>query len=328
MNLLFKWCKTQKIEISIQDIFYIATLPSKLLKEFIFDVYMLSDKTKKIIYIASISVGITQHIVDRLCSKDVTITKIKRIYIWELRKFVEQQDAVLVDMYTFFTRSFRDGFLVPSMVNEVLNINKPIDEAIKLSSHQLKKVDKYNFEISNDLDALKFFYEKMYVTHAKKKYGEFAYVEHFNYLKKILRRGELIFIKLGGEYVSGALCEICNESYLLQNNGVIDESYIKEGALIATYYFPILRAKEINAKIVDFGGSKPFLSDGVLRHKNQWGARICMTEKSHRTFYLKNVLFDQPFIYIDRSKLKIAVLSEDDKLIREYANSGLEFSVI
>jgi hypothetical protein len=43
---------------------------------------------------------------------------------------------------------------------------------------------------------------------------------------------------------------------------------------------------------------------------------------------LKNVLFEQPFIYIHGEKIKVAVLSEDDKLIKEYAGSGLEFDVI
>jgi hypothetical protein len=289
---------------------------------------MLSDKTKKIIYITSISIGINQDIIKRLYNSDVTITKIKRIYIWELKKFADQQDAVLVDMYTSFAHSFKDGFLVPSLVNQVLDINKPIDEVIKISRRTLKKVDKYKYEISNDPDAFKFFYEKMYVPHAKKKYGEFAHIESFNYLKKMFINGELIFVKLNDEYVSGALCEVYNDIYYLRYNGVMEESFIKGGALIATYYFPILRAKEINAKIVDLGGSKPFLLDGVLRHKNQWGARICETDKSKRFIYLKNVSFEQPFIYIDHNTFKIAVFSEDDKLIKEFANSGLEFDIM
>ena len=44
---------------TIQDIYNTAKLPFKLLKEIVFDVYILSDRKKKIIYITSLSAGIT-----------------------------------------------------------------------------------------------------------------------------------------------------------------------------------------------------------------------------------------------------------------------------
>jgi hypothetical protein len=312
---------------SIQELYNVATLPLRLLKEITFDVYVLSDKEKKIIYITSTSVGITQHIIEKLCSKDVTITKIKRVYIWELRKFVDKQDAVLVDMYKSFANSFKDGFLVPSLVGQVLDIDRPINEAIKLSNSELKKVHKYKCEISNDPEALKFFYEKIYVQYAKTRYGKFAHIENFSYLEKIFRNGELVFVTLNDDRVCAYLCGIDGEKYICSKNGALDESFVREGAMVAAYYFSILRAKEIGAKIVHFGGSKPFLSDGVLRHKNKWGTKICETGVSKRFVYLKNVLFEQPFIYIDDNKFKIAVFSEDDKFIKEYANSGIEFNI-
>ena len=51
------------------------------MKELSFNVYELSDHTKKITYIASLSTSINQYYVERLCDESVTITKIKRIYI-------------------------------------------------------------------------------------------------------------------------------------------------------------------------------------------------------------------------------------------------------
>lgn len=317
------------MKILVYEIYGIIKKPFSLLKEITFDVYLLSDNAKQIIYITSTSVGITPYFLERICSKDTVVTKTKRVYIWNLRKFVDRQDAVLVDIYKSFAHTLKDGFLIPERVNQVLDISGPMDEAIKLDSRGLKKllkkVNKYKHEISNDHDALKFFYEKMYVPHIKSRYDV---VENFISIKKLFMNGELIFITTDGERVSGALCEMKGDTYYFSKNGVLDEKFVKEGALVATYYFPMLRAKEINAKIVDLGGSRPFLLDGVLRHKNKWGAKICGNVRAQRFIYLKNVLFDQPFIYVDGDKFKIAIFSEEDKLIKEYANSGLEFNVV
>lgn len=319
--------KTKNIEIKlwIYEMYRIAMLPFRLLKEITFDVYLLSDKTKRIMYITSTSSGITPCFIERICSKDVTIAKIKRVYIWDLRKFADQQDAVLIDIYKSFAHSFKYDFLVPERVSQVLDINKPIDEVIKLSSRELNKVNKYKCEISNEHDALKFFYEQMYVPHMKRKYDVF---ENFIHLEKIFMNGELVFVTLNGKRVSAYLCERINDVYWLSRTAALDEDSVKKGALIAAYYFSILRAKDINAKTVNFGGSNPFLLDGVLRHKNKWGVQICENKNSKRFIYLKNILFDQPFIYVNDNKFKIAIFSEDDNLIKEYADSGLEFNIV
>ncbi len=288
-----------------------------------FDVYVLSDKTKKITYITSSDID--YYFVERICSKNVAITKTKRIYVWELKKFADRQDAVLIDMHKSFVRLFNSGFLVPPFVRQVLDIDG--DKVIKINSKNLRRVYKYDSEISNDLDSLKFFYDNMYVPYIKRRYGDSAHVETFDNIEKILKNGELILIKLNEEYASAQLCEIDGDTYFLRKNGVLDESFVEEGALTATYYFGILRAKERDAKFVDFGLSRPFLSDGSLRHKSLWGTRICNDKYAKRVIYLKNI-FEQPFVYIEDEKLKAVVFSKDDKFIKEYARAGLEFNII
>lgn len=296
------------------------------LRELTFDVYILSDDKKKITYITSSD--IIPYIIKIIYGNDdVSITKIRRIYAYELKKFADRQDAVLIDMHKYFARFFDDGFLVPPFVRQVTYVDRSTDKTIKMNDSDLRKMRKYSYEISNDLNALKFFYKKMYTPYIKRRYADSAYIKNFNDLEKILKNGELIFIKLDGEYVSGALCEINDNVYYCRKNGVLDESFIKEGALAATYYFSVLRAKEKDVKIVDFGQSRPFLSDGVLRHKSHWGAKICEDKTIDRIIYLRNI-FEQPFIYIEDKKLKAAVFSENDKLIKEHARSGLEFNII
>ena len=297
-----------------------------ILREIIFDVYILSDQKKKITYITSSDID--SYFVEKIFGKDVAITKLKRIYLWELKKLADQQDSVLIDMYRLFARFFDNGFLVPPLVRQVLDIDVPEDKLFRINTKNLKKAFKYDCEVSNNLNDLKFFYEHMYIPHIKKIYGDLASVENFGDIEKIFKKGELLFIKLNGEYISAQLSEIEGNNYFLRKNGVLDESFVEEGALVATYYFGILRAKQINAKTVDFGQSRSFLSDGSLRHKSLWGTRICEDKKIKRVIYLRDIIFEQPFIYIEDTKLKAAVFSENDKLINEYSRSGLEFNIL
>lgn len=303
-------------------------MPLKSLKntlgELIFDVYMVADKN--ITYITSS--GINQYLVERICGNNTSVNKMKRIYVWELKRIVNRQDAVMVDMHKFFARFFNefDGFLIPAFVRQIMPVDKPIDEIIKFKNKDLKKMNKFSYEISEDPSMLKYFYEKMYVPYIKRRYGNSAYIESFNILEKIFKNGELLFFRLGEEYVSAALYEVNGDMYFCRKNGILNESSIGEGSLLATYYFSILRAKDKNLKFVDFGQSRPFLSDGVLRHKSLWGAQICEDKTTNRVIYIRNI-FEQPFICIEDKKLKGVVFSENDKFIKEYARSGLEFKV-
>lgn len=294
----------------------------KKFKEFRFDVYFLSGETK-VIYITS-SV-ISPYIVERIC-KNATITKGEKIYLWELRKFIDQHDAVLIDMHRSFARFFNDAFLIPPYVRQVLELNKPIEEITK-KNRDLKKIKKYQYEVFTDLDSLKFFYEKMHVPYIRKRFANSAQIKNFNEFKKTLSNGELLLIKIDDKFVSGVLCEMKGGVYYWLRVGALDESYVKEGALSAAYYFGIIRAKEKNAKGIDFGMSRPFLSDGVLRHKRKWGARICEDKSLKRILYLKNAV-KEPFICIENKKLKAVLFSDKDKFIKEYNNAGLEFKIV
>jgi len=110
----------------------------KKFKELRFDVYLLSGETK-VLYITS-SV-LSPYIIERIC-RNASITKINKIYIWDLRKFITQYDAVLIDMHRSFGRFFNDAFLIPPYVRQVLDLNTPIED-ITRNNRDLKKIKKY-----------------------------------------------------------------------------------------------------------------------------------------------------------------------------------------
>ena len=165
-------------------------LPFKIWRELRFDVYMLSGEMK-MLYITSSRID--PYFIEKTCG-DASVTRIKGIYAWELRKFIDQQDAVLIDMHRSFTRFFNDAFLVPHFVRQVLDLDRPVDELVE--RRDLRKIGKYRCEVATDLDALRLFYEKMYVPYLKNRFADSALIDSFNKLKKILENGELLFVKL------------------------------------------------------------------------------------------------------------------------------------
>ena len=56
--------------------------------------------------------------------------------------------------------------------------------------------------------------------------------------------------------------------------GVRDDDALREGAVASLYYYALREAVRRGFSTVDFGGSHPVLSDGVLAYKRKWGVRL------------------------------------------------------
>jgi hypothetical protein len=71
----------------------------------------------------------------------------------------------------------------------------------------------------------------------------------------------------------------------LKRVGLIDgkHEYLTHGVKGAFYYFGILEGLKRGCKYVDLGGSRPFLTDGLTRHKIAMGGEfywILLLQKS------------------------------------------------
>jgi hypothetical protein len=64
---------------------------------------------------------------------------------------------------------------------------------------------------------------------------------------------------------------------------------------------------------VDFGHTRPFLDDGLLRHKARWGMRIGRSANKHRNLYLglcrvepelRRLFARTPLLWDDRGRLR------------------------
>jgi len=263
--------------------------------------------------------------IKHFCS-DAKISKTSEIYAWDLKRFTREHDTVIIEMHRYLAPLLSDGIITVRWVRQELDLSISTHDITK-HIRERKKMVQFQPEISTDMNDMKFFYEKIFTPYIKKRY-ENSFIDNYETFKRSLIKNpwELVLIKKNGLLVGGACCSLINDRYYWRINALTDELYLKEGAMAAIYYYSILRGKEKKAKIIDFGQSRPFLSDGVLKYKKKWGAKI-IADRSNRIVYLKN-LNDEGLIIIEDKKLKALIFSEKKAMIKPYSNSGLELKIV
>ncbi len=291
---------------------------------------------KQVITLYVTSHEVIPYFISQIYKEQPAVIEKRSIYFWQLQKLINRMtnraDLMLIDLHCMMLRLLKTGnaFRVPIFVRQRLNVNRPVEEIIRsfrknTKSTELRKIRKfgYTFDVFNDDKTLRFFYENMHIPYIRNKYTDDAVIDHFDSFKKIYNEGELLLIKNSEQYVSGVLCEKKNDLYFWQRVGLLngDLELLKKGALAATYYFAILRAREKNAAYIDFGRSRPFLSDGVLRYKNKWGAIIHTDESNNRYICIKpnfqssafSFFYGAPFICMEKNECKAVAFSLTDK---------------
>lgn len=256
---------------------------------------------------------------DRLCvvyighnSIDSDITKIfygeviepepvEFIWIWQIRgrvdRFYQNADILLVSLSPIFCQGFlrKVSFEIPNVVELVTDFSGFSDDILNeikntTNKDDIRKVRKYGYEyeISTNLEDLKYFYENCHRPFVQERHGRSVYVNPWREFKRYFEEGELLLVKRDGHIVSGGLCQVKNKEYEILYNGVYqaDSQLLKEGALSAEYAFSIVEAKKKGCKGINFGISRPFLKDGILQYKKKWKTHLRKNPEINRAFKL------------------------------------------
>ena len=132
-----------------------------------------------------------------------------------------------------------------------------------------------------DLDR---FYETMYRPFASARFGEAASTLDRATLRRALARGTIVWVEQEGRPVAAQLLERCGstlhtiavgtslEPAAAQSVGVLTALKVAAGDLALAAGF----------EWIDFGGCMPWLTDGVLQNKRQWGAELVHRRGLHR----------------------------------------------
>jgi hypothetical protein len=131
----------------------------------------------------------------------------------------------------------------------------------------------YTCEVTRDEAWFDTFYHRMYVPFAAQRHGCQAMVYPYRRVKELFLLGAGMMIRRNAEPVGGALFCVEDTTFETPFLGIMngDVALSRDGVCLALYYNAIRLAHELGCSSIDFGYSRPFLSDGALRYKLKWG---------------------------------------------------------
>jgi len=238
--------------------------------------------------------------------------------------------------------------LIPTWVDGELNIAAERAAIFKTRNKSLRsdlcRIRKHNlqYEAAQSLSQLDDFYHNMYLPYTTSAHGDSSKIMTYGYVKaEFKKRGlftDLILIKENGQYIAGILLCCEKDRGKLSTLGVKDGNldYLDHGAVAAAYHFAVQYLVDKGYAKIDFGGSRPFLKDGVLRYKRKWRQEV--SSRKEPAFLLKvlsqtpgltGFLANNPFMYKDAAGLKGAVFVEAGKPLakRDCADIYRQFHV-
>lgn len=151
--------------------------------------------------------------------------------------------------------------------------------ALRATSRNVKtdiarvRKNRLSYEIATDPASCRWFYDNIYVPHIRVNFGEAGATAPYQALLDALPTSLLMFVTQDGERIAGQILQQEGDFAKGWLIGVRDgaERYTRLGALQALYAFSLEEAARRGVKRVSFGGSRPFLDDGVLQFKKKWG---------------------------------------------------------
>ncbi|MFC1792032.1 WecB/TagA/CpsF family glycosyltransferase [Planctomycetota bacterium] len=283
-------------------------------------------------------------------------------WLWQIPQTVKKDDRDCSLAVVEVPNSFRalsekmKCLYIPSWVNGEtdISVDNPLlfkhkNTSLKSDLNKLRK-NKLQFEVTNDLSELHNFYYNMYLPYISKVHGSTSKIMSYDYVKREFRKGglfnDLLLIKEQEEYIAGVLLHYKKNRAKLSTLGVKDGrlDYVKGGAIGAICYFSVQYLSEKGFTRIDFGGSRSFLKDGVLRFKRKWNQKISnkkeigfLIKMISKTEAVKGFFLNNPFIYEDKMGLNGAIfvpgdqfLSKDAfaKIYKDYYIPGLSKLVI
>jgi len=131
---------------------------------------------------------------------------------------------------------------------------------------------------------LKLFYDTMYQPFISARYGDAAAVLDYSAMQRALQHGALVWIEQDGRPVAAQLVEQCGSTLHLIAGGTSLEPVAARTAgvlaalMVAGTDFAITNGFEW----INLGGCMPWITDGVLQNKREWGAELVHRQMLHR----------------------------------------------
>jgi len=153
------------------------------------------------------------------------------------------------------------------------------------------------------------FEQEMLIPHAKRRFGERAWIPSSALMRALRKRGVLHFVRKDGRRVGGACVISDGDAVWVPAGGIKDGdlALMREGADAAQYWLTIEWARHRGGHRIDFGRTSPFYFDGIARFKRKWGmsavadplTRLIAIRVSPGNKALRQAMERQPFLIVD-----------------------------
>lgn len=209
--------------------------------------------------------------------------------IWSARRRIDERrrevDLVVADLPWPWHRLLRGRGMVevPAWVNQRMTLPDRWRDVFPLLRRSARGEDmrgirkhRLEYRLVHDEEAIRHFYEEMYVPHLTRRFGEAAFIEPEWKIRYCVENGTLMEILREGRLVAAQVLWGNRGSLHFLWAGTTSEDFgaLTRGVFPALYYFGILYAFERGYDEVDYCGSRPVLADGILQMKRRWGAGI------------------------------------------------------
>lgn len=255
--------------------------------------------------------------------------------LWSLARTLEElrktADLTIARIDRLSSRLFfgSDYLAVPEWIGSILTVPEDLENLARKNDSlksDLRIVERngLTYLVSQDEGDFEEFYYGMYVPFVRKRYGKLAVIRNFYWMRRVFLQGGLLWVQRGNEHISGLVFR--RRGNMIQSvamgtaNG--EWRHVKEGANSATDLYILKYAKKLGFRLIDCGGSRPSLNDGVLRYKRKWG--ISLYEKPDNWYnYLlywnsldepvTSFFSQNPLIFREHGRLSAVILVNADE---------------
>lgn len=206
---------------------------------------------------------------------------------WELSALLNRlrtsADLTIARMDRLSARMWfgHDYLAVPEWVGTKLSVPDDVDKLMRSSASlrsDMRHIRRHKFLpfVTLGNEDFETFYHSMYVPFTRTRHGKIAFMRKPRDLRHRLGRGGILWILHAGQRVAGMQFERKGQTLDVLAVGTVngDLALLRDRAISALHYHVIRLARELGCTTVDLRGSRPSLSDGLLRFKRKWGVTL------------------------------------------------------
>lgn len=285
----------------------------------------------------------TEYLSSRFFEGEYKRETLDRVSLWNLTRALEHlqtsADITIACLDRISARLFfgADYLAVPEWVGSSLALPENVADLAHKNyklKRELQRVFRSNLshELSQTEEDFERFYYTMHVPFTQKRYEGQGVIHNFYQMRRVFHQGGLLLLKRNGQSIAGNLFQRRNQQLRSVAFGTVNGEWepVESGAFAALYFSLVKHAKEIGCKFVNFGGSRPSLSDGVLKYKRKWGGSLVEHYSNHYNLLVRwnrlnkpvtSFLSSTPLIFREQGRFSaIYVIDRDERVTKAEAD--------